>query len=102
MPQERLPFHETVWQRGWDIQTLRRELSDEGSVFPMQSALGQMPQAAQGVQPLVRNAVTQNSPDLQTIRAVCSAGRTCSRQESIEVRPYWTNRNVPVLSLISE
>ena len=44
--------------------------------------------AAQGRHSLVRNKVTQNKPGHSTVRAVSSAGRTYSRQESIEVRHY--------------
>ena len=45
--------------------------------------------AAQGRHALVRNEVTQNSLDIHSVRAVCLAERTYSRQESIAVRPCY-------------
>ena len=40
--------------------------TDAGRVFTFWGRAREAVQAAQGVQPLVRNEVTQNSPDIQT------------------------------------
>ena len=63
----------------WDFQTLRGNGLRQQTVFAAKCA-GIDAQASQGVQPLVRNGVTQNSPD------ICLSGLSASQSAHTPVR----------------
>ncbi len=72
----------------WDFQTLRREWSASVDGFRCKVRWDRRASVARGAAPCTERSDAKQ-PGHLSVRAVCLAERTYSRQESIEVRPCY-------------